>query len=153
MGLRCVNSVWLNTELGDPAEVPYLLVTPASSIFFAQPLFCPQPSLPSIPADASALVSTSPVTLSFLFSFPPSTLSLSSPSLLPLFRSQLCNSANDAEKACCQHILQAAGARLHKLVNRAGPLLCQPLIITGREKKMREEERGRRRKGRGEGQK
>lgn len=65
----------------------------------------------------------------------------SSASLLPLFWSQLCNSANDAEKACCQHILQAARAWLHKLVNRAGPLPCQPLIIIRRE--MRNERRRR----------
>lgn len=47
----------------------------------------------------------------------------------PLFWSQLCNPANDAEEACCQHILRAAGARLHKLVNKGGPLPRQPLLI------------------------
>lgn len=102
-----------------------------------------QPFLRLIPTDAPLPTHTFlPLFLSSLYFISPS------PSLLPLFWSQLCNSANDAEKACCQHILQAARAWLHKLVNRPGPLPCQPLIIIRKN--------GRRRRigwrGRGEGQ-
>lgn len=63
---------------------------------------------------------------SFLFSFSPSSWSFHLPCSSPYFRASC---ANDAEKVCRQHILQAGRARLHKLVNRAGPLPCQPLII------------------------
>lgn len=55
----------------------------------------------------------------------------SSPWPRPPFWSQLCSSANDAETASCQHIPRAAGARLHKLVNKAGPLPRQRSSLRG----------------------
>lgn len=133
--LRCVYSVCWDRPLGR-SHKPWQpsLFFPSSAISPPHPYWRSTPNFPShtfLPLFLSSLYFISP-----------------SPSLLPLFWSQLCNSANDAEKACCQHILQAARAWLHKLVNRPGPLPCQPLII------IRKNERRRRIawKGRGEGQ-
>lgn len=68
--------------------------------------------------DASAFSSQLPLLhlLSSLHFLPPF-LSLAHPPppppfAHPVFQKQLCNCANDAEKACCQHIPQAAGATL-----------------------------------------